>query len=115
MATQQDLNCIRGDKWQFQATFTLASGTISGSKLWLTIKQFVEDDDPGLVQIDTAVGGVVIDDGTHATFTLTPAQTAALPADSLHYDIQIRLPSGDVYTTQYGRFEVQADVTRASA
>ena len=116
MATQQNLTVFRGDKWSYPATFTLASGTLVGVTLWMTLKSALADADPGLVQIrsDGVSPGVVITDGTHATFTLTPAQTNALPTTALFYDVQVKLPSGDVYTTQSGRFIVTADVTRTT-
>lgn len=108
----QQLTLRRGDDWSLPATFTLLSGTIIGAKLWMTIKSDLADPDPGLVQITTTGGGIVIDDGTHATFTLTAAQTALLPATTLCYDVQIKLPGGGVYTTQSGPLRVLPDATR---
>jgi hypothetical protein len=111
----QQLTCYQGDDWSIQPVFTLVAGTLAGCKIWLTVKAALGDADPGLVQIDTTVGGVVIDDATHATFTLTAAQTAALPAATHWYDIQILLPNGKKYTSQSGRFLVTAQTTRATA
>lgn len=108
------LVCIRGDTWKYQATFSGAS--IVGSKLWLTVKRKDTDPDTGLVQIvsDGVAPGIVIDDATHATFALTPAQTALLPVGPWRFDVQIKMPSGDVFTTDSGTFQVLADITRST-
>jgi hypothetical protein len=74
----QNLTCYQGDDWSIQPVFTLVAGTLAGCKLWLTVKADLADADPGLVQIDTTVGGVVIDDATHATFE-APQETPCLP------------------------------------
>jgi hypothetical protein len=110
------LICRRGDTWKLEATFALAAGTIAGAKLWFTIKKRDTDPDPGLLQLasDGVAPGIVIADATHATVTISAAQSSLLPVGPWWFDLQIKLPNGDVYTTDSGTFQVLADITRST-
>jgi hypothetical protein len=108
--------CRRGDTWKRQATIGPSDSTIVGSTLWFTIKKHQRDADPGLLQLrsDGVSPGIVIDDATHATVTITPALSAGLPVGPWWFDLQIKTPSGDVYTADEGTFLVRADITRST-
>ncbi len=97
------------------------------TKAWLTIKNKSTDADPGILQkviTTTAVAGVgqVVQDGSVASgngtaqllFNLTTTDTATLGAASYVYDVQIKLSSGKIFTSDTGAVAAgQARVTAA--
>jgi hypothetical protein len=113
LPTTQNLTAVRGDDWSHQATFTLVTGSLVGSKIWFTIKTRESDaDSAALLQLNTVTGGVVIDDATHATVTLTAAQTELLTPGTKFYDMAVLTSGGKNYTAVKGRFIVVSDVTQ---
>lgn len=96
----------------------------TADKAWLTIKEKVEDADPGKLQISIntspASAGQVIDpDGTDGlatvAFVLSVAQTTTFDPDYLYYyDIKIHMTTGEVYTPEQGRLLVKQFITQAA-
>src|SRR5690606_24265467 len=50
----------RGDTWEQDGLLEIATGTLAGCTIWLTVKRDPRDPDPGLAQISTDQGGVTI-------------------------------------------------------
>jgi len=116
----QNLSVVAGDDWSYPAVFTLVSGSLTGSTIWLTLKASkAQADAAAALQISTDTGGVVIDDGTHATFTLTAEQTEALNDGEgtarYFYDVAVLTPGGKNYTALQGSFHVLPQITRTRA
>ena len=115
--TEQDIVAMRGQRWSRQTLLPLSQGDLTGVILTMTLKRARDLNLPGdtaaLAQIDNdGLGGVVIDDGSHATFTLAEAVMRSLPDEDIRYDVQALLPSGQKETPLIGRFQLARDVTR---
>jgi hypothetical protein len=112
--------CTRGDTWEAELPITLASGSLTGCRITMTIKRRFSDADAAAVcQIDNGtIGGITIVQPLAPIAiigaTLTDEQTAAFPAKSLVADVQLELPDGTVRTVKGldPTFPVRADVTR---
>lgn len=115
----QHLQAYQGDDWTDVADFTLTAGNITGAKVWLTVKRYPTDlDGAAIVQISTvasAAGVVTILDPTSAQFDIVHAAMAAIVPGTYYYDVQVLLVSGKLRTAARGRFEVLAEICRASA
>ena len=108
-----DLAMRRGDTFRRQISFTLASGSIAGSKIWFTIKRRAMDADAvALLQVTTD-DAIEIDGPLSATINVPASATLNLPAGTWVYDIQIKLTNGEVYTTQSGAVRIADHVTHA--
>ncbi len=87
---------------------------MGGTELWLTLKESLNDPDPGLAQ-KTIGSGISVLTATTARFTLDPADTETIP-DTVHqvyYDIQLKEGgSGQVSTPIDGTVVIKPDVTR---
>ena len=104
----------RGDTWSISIT---GLGAIADREaLWLTIKQtFAKTDTEAVLQV-TDADEITVDDETAGDITIAvdAETTAALEPRVYEYDIQVRRTTGQVQTLAIGRFEVAADVTRAT-
>lgn len=96
--------------------------TAANLKLWFTAKAAKTDADAdaklrlgntatGLTGIEADVPATAAKNW--ATVTATPAQTAALAAGELFYDVQMLEPTGRKTTLRRGKLLVVADVTDA--
>lgn len=112
------IECVRGDTLEQDARLTMAAGTLAGCTIWLTVKRDPRDPDPGLVQISTENGGVVILDAAAqlVRFRIEAQRTARLPVGEWWFDVQVKLPTGEIQTAEPtpGIFEVVGDITRAT-
>lgn len=112
------IRCRRGDTWQQEAEIKLAGGTLAGSAIWLTVKRDARDPDPGLVQISTEAGGIEILDAAAqlVRFRIEAERTAQLPIGDWQFDVQVRLPTGEIQTAENtpGTFSVLPDITRTT-
>ena len=105
-------NFYRGDTVTFDIVIKDDDGNpidISGSTIIFTMKNNMDDADPGILQkIQT----------THTNPTLGQSQiilshtdTKALVPGSFFYDFQLTLDNGDVQTIDLNKVSVMADVT----
>lgn len=105
----------RGDTWSISIT---GLGSLIGrDELWWTIKRSRDDSDAGAIYQATEGLGITVDDAAagNITLRLSAAVTALIPPRTYYYDVQLLLSDGTVQTLAEGRFEVLADVTRATA
>ncbi len=94
---RQDFELVRGDTWIFRdAEIALESGNLESPGVSSSISiKLSPKDTTALIE----VAGVV-EDETTASWTLSAAQTDALPESVLSYEIKIT--AGDVVTTVWG-------------
>jgi hypothetical protein len=95
---------------------------LTDASVWFTVKQKLSDTDTdALIQKkNTEAGG----DPTQITMTnptggqcevhLVPADTEDMNPGTYHYDIQVKLASGKIYTVARDRITFKEDVTRSS-
>jgi hypothetical protein len=105
----------RGDSWSVSLT---GLGSIAHREAtWWTIKRSQDDSDAIAILQATEGLGITVDDESAGNITLDvlPAVTALITPRSYYYDVQVLLSDGTVQTLAEGRFEVLADVTRATA
>lgn len=117
------LRMYRGDTTPFEITITTPDGArfdLTGCSIWFTAKRDKADADPGVFQLSTLGGQIVIqnqvDPATRGKATVTPltTSTSSLTEDeSLVYDVQIRTPGGLTYTPIVGTLFISRDVTHA--
>jgi hypothetical protein len=115
--TQKDLSpLVRGDDWSFKLTIT-SNGSpvnITGYTYWFTLKDNIDESDPGDVQVTA-----------NPSATGTPAQgivyinvnkslTNSLVAKTYNYDIQQLDAAGKIQTLLLGKVKVVKDVTRSN-
>lgn len=120
ITTQQNLRMRRGDTPTFLLTVTDRAGAafdITNYTIWLTAKNSPDDPDPGVFQLTTTLGDIVITNGPGGLAEITPPATAtsAFTTDrTLFYDVQIRNAAlTRTYTVCGGSLQVVRDVTRA--
>lgn len=116
--TDTPLYLTRGDTKVWTLTVTADAVAVPLTEAWLTVKRALDDADPGLFQLTSPSGGLVIGgaDSNVVTITISPAQTDSLPAaEALHYDVQVQEASGRISTVARGMLYVDLDVTRSTA
>lgn len=118
MSQEYDIAFIRGDTKKFTAQYVSGSFPINltGAKIVLTYKASYKDADPGIFQISTQSGGIVITDPTNGEFAVTIASslTANLEAPNLSgvYDCEVLLADGTRKTLLFGTFILSLNATR---
>lgn len=120
VTSQQNLRMKRGDTPTFLLTVTDRSGApfvITGFGIWFTAKDSPDDADPGVFQLTSTAGDIVITNGPGGLAEITPPATATsgFTTDrTLFYDVQIRnVALTRTYTVCSGSLQVVRDVTRA--
>lgn len=106
----------RGDTLDYTITVAGVDLTEANTVIWFTGKLDPGDVD-GLAVWQKTVnnGGIVITGPTSAIATLDPADTAALPDDTIvHYDVQVKTPQGRVQTAFEGTISFDVDITQAT-
>ena len=123
MSSATQLRMYRGDTPRFKGTVrdraTQALVDLTGYTIWMTAKLSKADADPGVFQLSTTAGSVVVSNQTtnKGEFVATPlpANTNFLTADTLLFvDIQIKSPGGLVDTVVSTTLLVELEVTRTS-
>ena len=101
-------------------TFTRdgAAVNLTGAVIWMTVKVRQTDPDPGIVQLSTTGGGVVItgdplDGKATAMIDNTVTENLDVPA-SLYYDVKVKESSGVYSTPIFGMLVLNAPITDAS-
>ena len=111
---------VRGDDWTIKLTVSDSGSPldITGYTYWFTLKDNIDDADPGALQVsvtpsvvgsptEASQGIVYITANKTATDTVTPA--------TYNYDVQQIDNSGKVQTLLIGKVKVVKDVTRSIA
>ena len=108
----------RGDTWILRFVIQDSSGTaidITGNQYWITLKNNVNEADPGVLQVGPVVA--VAPDSAQGIIEITvpSLNTDSLnPNKSYYYDLQEVTSSNIVSTLLIGKIRVKADVTRVS-
>ena len=120
VAVRQNLRMFRGDTPTFELTVLNDDDTvfdITGYTIWFTAKNLADDADPGVFQLSTTSGDIIIINGPEGVAEITPPITATntFTTDrTLYYDIQIRLAAiSRTHTVAAGTLQVVRDFTRA--
>jgi len=116
-----DFQMSRGDSLEFSFTSyrTLAGVTapysMAGATIKMTAKRSLADVDPGVFQITSAGGAIVVrsaPDDAIADVVVPPTATSALTTtEVLFYDIQVTWSPTVVHTLQKGTLTIDLDVT----
>ena len=115
--TARDLSpLVRGDDWTIKLAITSGGSAldITGYTYWFTLKDNIDESDPGDVQVTA-----------NPSATGTPAQgivyinvnkslTNSLVAKTYNYDIQQLDAAGKIQTLLLGKVKVVKDVTRSN-
>ena len=132
MAGPNELLIKRGDTETIKAT-VLRNGTIfnlTGSMVWFTAKNNISDlDTVAVIKKDSVSGGISIPSPTNGIvlISIVPADTASITMPGnltptsqedyraeLFYDIQVKTPSGEVFTVASSKLFVAFDITQES-
>lgn len=117
--TQRDLSpLVRGDDWTLKLVLTSDNAVlnITGYTFWFTLKENVDDVDPGALQVtatpdvstsptEASQGIIYIKASKTLTNSLTPK--------TYNYDVQQVDGSGNVQTLLIGKVKVVKDITRS--
>lgn len=117
------LSMKRGDSLEFSfASYRTVNGVTSpypmtGASIVMTAKHKISDADPGVFQITSTGGAIVVRAGlgeTHiADVVVPPTATDAMTAGAvLEYDIQVTWSVTQKHTLQDGTLTVDLDVSR---
>lgn len=114
------LEMVRGDTPVWELAVTDKNGApydISGSTIWMTAKNNIDDTDlAAIFQLSTTTGEITLTTPLSGLAQIIPtaAATSGLTADAqLYYDIQVRTPANRTFTVVKGTLIVSRDVTRA--
>ena len=114
--TQKDLSpLVRGDDWSFKLTVT-ANGSpvnITGYSYWFTLKDNIDESDPGDVQV-TANPSVTGNPSQGIVYiNVSKSLTNSLVPKTYNYDVQQVDAAGKVQTLLIGKVKVVRDITRS--
>jgi len=119
--TQRDLSpLVRGDDWTLKLVLTSNSSVldITGYTFWFTLKENIDDADPGALQVtatpdistsptEASQGIIFIKASKTLTNSLTPK--------TYNYDVQQIDGDGNVQTLLIGKVKVVKDITRSTS
>ena len=119
--TQRDLSpLVRGDDWTLKLVLTSDGSVldITGYTFWFTLKDNIDDADPGALQVtatpdvsgnptEASQGIIYIKASKTLTTTLTPK--------TYNYDVQQVDGTGNVQTLLIGKVKVAKQVTRSTS
>lgn len=119
--TQRDLSpLVRGDDWTLKLALTSDGSVldITGYTFWFTLKDNIDDADPGALQVtatpDVSTSPTEASQGI-IFIRASRAETNALAAKTYNYDIQQVDNSGNVQTLLIGKVKVVKDITRSTS
>lgn len=114
-----ELSMTRGDSATFTSVVTRSGAAVNltAGTVWFTAKYRASDADAAAVFQKLTGAGVTGDAGGTVTVTLSPADTAGLPAypTTLVWDLQLRESDGRITTVDMGTLTVAGDVTHGTA
>lgn len=119
--TQRDLSpLVRGDDWTLKLVLTSDSSVlnITGYTFWFTLKESVDDTDPGALQVTSTPD--VSTSPTEASqgiiyIKASKSLTNSLAAKTYNYDVQQVDSSGNIQTLLIGKVKVVKDITRSTS
>jgi hypothetical protein len=118
--TQRDLSpLVRGDDWTLKLVLTSEGSVldITGYTFWFTLKENVDDADPGALQVtatpDISTSPTEASQGI-IYIKVPRADTNNLSAKTYNYDVQQVDNSGNVQTLLLGKVKVVKDITRST-
>lgn len=115
--TAKDLDpLVRGDDWSLKLNITSSSNPvdITGYTYYWTLKDNVDDADPGALQVTANPTGVPATAG-EVTLTAAAATTTSITPQTYNYDVQQVNGSGAVQTLLIGKVKVVKDITRTTS
>lgn len=119
--TQRDLSpLVRGDDWTIKLVLTSDGSAldITGYTFWLTLKENVDDADPGALQV-TATPDLSTSptEASQGVIYIKASRTVTnnLAAKTYNYDVQQVDGSGNVQTLLIGKVKVVKDITRSTS
>jgi len=117
--TQRDLSpLVRGDDWTLKLVLTSNSSVlnITGYTFWFTLKESVDDADPGALQVtatpDVSTSPTEASQGI-IYIKASKSLTNSLAAKTYNYDVQQVDSSGNIQTLLIGKVKVVKDITRS--
>ena len=117
--TQRDLSpLVRGDDWTLKLVLTSDSSVlnITGYTFWFTLKESVDDADPGALQVtatpDVSTSPTEASQGI-IYIKASKSLTNSLAAKTYNYDVQQVDSSGNIQTLLIGKVKVVKDITRS--
>jgi len=119
--TQRDLSpLVRGDDWTLKLVLTSDGSVldITGYSFWFTLKENIDDADPGAVQVTATpdVSGAPTEASQGILYIKVPkASTDSLDPKTYNYDVQQVDGSGNVQTLLIGKVKVVKDITRSTS
>ena len=119
--TSRDLSpLVRGDDWTIKLVLTSDGSAlnITGNTYWLTLKENIDDADPGTLQVtatpDTSTSPTEASQGI-IYIKASRTVTNTLTAKTYNYDVQQVDSSGNVQTLLLGKVKVVKDITRSTS
>ena len=119
--TSRDLSpLVRGDDWTIKLVLTSDGSAlnITGNTYWLTLKENIDDADPGALQV-TATPDVSTSptEASQGIIYIKASRTVTntLTAKTYNYDVQQVDSSGNVQTLLIGKVKVVKDITRSTS
>lgn len=114
--TEQDLEpLVRGDDWVIRLIVKSNNTTVdtTGYSYWLTLKENIDDPDPGAAQVLINVPSNADAQNGIVYIKVPRADTASVEPKYYFYDIQQLDSEDNIKTVSMGRVEVIRDITRA--
>ena len=115
--TARDLDpLVRGDDWSLRLNITSGNSAvdISGYTYYWTLKDNVDDADPGALQVTATPSGSAAAAG-EVTLTASAAVTTNITPQTYNYDVQQVNGSGVVQTLLLGKVKVVKGITRSTS
>lgn len=119
--TSRDLSpLVRGDDWTIKLALTSDGSAlnITGNTYWLTLKENIDDVDPGALQVtatpDVSTSPTEASQGI-IYIKASRTETNGLAAKTYNYDVQQVDSSGNVQTLLIGKVKVVKDITRSTS
>ena len=115
--TAKDLDpFVRGDDWSLKLNITSSSTPvdINGYTYYWTLKDGVDDVDPGALQVTSTPTGASASAG-EVILTASAAVTTNITPQTYNYDVQQINDTGAVQTLLIGKVKVVKDITRTTS
>jgi hypothetical protein len=114
--TAKDLNpLVRGDDWTIKLNITSNNQPLDVTNyvFYFTLKDNIDDPDPGNIQVSVSPTGQDALDGL-VYISVNKTATQNLEAKTYNYDVQQIDDTGSVQTLLIGKVKVVKDVTRST-
>jgi len=113
-------NLVRGDDWAIKLVVSSSGSVldITGYTYWFTLKNNVDDADPGALQISVTpdISGNPSEASQGIVYlNVDKSLTDSIEAATYNYDVQQVDPLGTVQTLLIGKVKVVKDITRSIA